>query len=152
MTGVMTMSENKVRYFQAEDHVVARARSSESQSRLAADPYYTEVQVVPVDAIVIRREDVPKVHVVGGLVTAGEDENGDPYSCSAEANPNWPYWYGINALAVAEYLREHPPVDEEQVMALADALEAEWFPEDLDRATVLARRLVERGVRVEAKP
>ncbi|MGB2557766.1 hypothetical protein [Cellulosimicrobium cellulans] len=150
------MSEKKIRYFQAEDHVVARAMSSESQSRLAADPYYTEVQVVPVDAIVIRREDVPKVHVVGGLVTAGEDENGDPYSCSAEANPNWPYWYGINALAVAEYLREHPPVDEEQVAAVRDALLSADSDDvnyiEGDDAWKLARRMVEHfGVRVEAK-
>ncbi|PZR55268.1 hypothetical protein DNL40_02540 [Xylanimonas oleitrophica] len=104
---------------------------------------YTEVQVVPLDAIVIRCEDLPEVKPLrGGGHTAGTATRSFG---SAEDYMQ----YALSALAIAVHLREHPPVDEAQVQALSGVLEevatllkAEYRPE-------VARRLAERGVRVE---
>lgn len=148
------MSEKKIRYFQAEDRVVARAMSSESQSRLAADPYYTEVQVVPVDAIVIRDEQLTTFEaetVDGrtywnqpGLMGSSHEDSRDARALEHEARL---------LLAKAKYLREHPPVDEEQVKAVADLISEAVDSGISVNATdgSLERFLVERGVRVEAK-
>lgn len=108
---------------------------------------WTEVQVVPVDAIVIRRDELPEVTVVRGRAVASTGS--DVYSGSLDANPGPSYQYGLNVLAVAEYLREHPPVDEVQVKALADLLTEADSYDRIEGSLGTARRLVERGVRVE---
>jgi hypothetical protein len=106
-----------------------------------------EVQVAPLDAIVIRREDLPEVKV---------DEDGDVgvggYWRSRDTDPGHVEASARALLAIARYLREHPPVDpevERQVKALTDALEAAQPAHDL---VAMARLLVENGVRVEAQP
>ena len=99
-------------------------------------------KVVPLDSIDIRRAELPEVTVrlkeyrVNGHTF-------DMQTTEAEAAE-----YVLQAAALAEYLREHPPVDEAQVGAL-DSLIGELGQEyGYGRPLTLARRLVERGVRV----
>jgi hypothetical protein len=134
------------RYWLAPDAVVCTAMEGSDE---APRPDYTEVQVVPLDAIVIRREDVPVASLTAdGYVTAGEEENGDPYIVQAHANPNWAWHFGLNVLAVSEFLREHPPVDEAQVSALTAVFYRLPDAPAPDDAAAMARELVARGVRV----
>lgn len=87
----------------------------------AVPPEYEEVQVVPLDAIVIPREELPEVKVVGGNHVAASG-GGDSYQIRLNSNPDWSWHRALNALAVSLYLREHPPVDEAQVKALAERI------------------------------
>jgi hypothetical protein len=140
------MSERKPRYFQHEFGGVYYATLPDAVADYENDRTMTEVQVVPIDAIVIRREDVP-------MVRAGRPgSNGvyvkDEASRSLDDDPTDVRRLGIALLAIAEYLREHPPVDEGLVREIADLIdEDEHWGEDGDTTTI-ARRLVERGVRV----
>jgi hypothetical protein len=134
----------KKRYFQdATGHVY-----TSSNPQAVVPPGWTEVQVAPLDAIVIRREELPEVEVKDGWATANGGE--DPYSARLDANPGWPWHYGINALAVSLYLREHPPVDPE-VERQAEALWKAAVDVGTDMDIRQARRLIESG-RVEVKP
>jgi len=123
---------------------------------LEANPNYTEVQVVPLDAIVIRRDELPEVethetaHGDTVWVYGGDAFDRDADNRTAEAMRDG----ALRLLARAEYVREHPPVDEEQVDALRDILLSTRNPADgrpiEEQYRDVARRLVERGVRVEA--
>jgi hypothetical protein len=127
--------------------------------RYPGSPHYTEVQVAPLDAIVIRREELPEVGVKDGWATANGGE--DPYSARLDANPGWPWHYGINALAVSLYLREHPPIDpevERQVEAVGREIDSALvavglgaYPMGTNQRHELARRLVESGVQKVAQ-
>lgn len=105
-------------------------------------------KVVPADAIVIERDDLPEV--------TAENAPSGRTSCLKVSGVLYvitetPEWYekrARNYLAVAEYLRANQPVDEAQVEAVTAALyEATQGPDDIDVPDV-ARRLVARGVRV----
>lgn len=93
--------------------------------RYTNDPDFTEVQVAPLDAIVIRRDALPEVDPerpgFSGIV--GLDGPG-----SADTEP---VYLGVNAdhlrkarehLALAEYVAANPPVDPAQAKAIADVL------------------------------
>ncbi|QCB93329.1 hypothetical protein [Cellulomonas shaoxiangyii] len=104
-------------------------------------------KVVPADALVIERGELHEVdpNVTGtGCIVGGEFyEFGTIERHEREARDH---------LAIAEYLRAHPPVDEAQVEAVTKALyEATTDPHEIDVPDV-ARRLVARGVRVEVTP
>lgn len=140
------MSEDKVRYFQGvlSGHLY---EGDDIEGRLVR-----EVQVVPLDAIVIPRDELPKVTTGSGRLQSGVWAEGrgwdDAYIASAGRGALATRAEAIarKYLAVAEHLREHPPVDEAQVEVLADLLSREASePHDW---TTSARRLVERGVRV----
>lgn len=104
---------------------------------------YTEVQVVPLDAIVIDRADLPKVAVDDDTIGAGSSSMG------MDGNPlERGERYLLGMAAMVAFLREHPPVqvDEREVERLADALrETDNHPSW--KAT--ARALMGRGVRFE---
>ncbi|MBN0040203.1 hypothetical protein JN535_08490 [Cellulosimicrobium cellulans] len=127
---------------------------------------WVEVQVVPIDAriagpddIVIRRDELPEVTTGSGYsrgAWAGGRGWDDAYIAStgraalaerAEATAR-------KYLAVAEYLREHPPVDEAQVddiaKALGEAQQNRPFPQQLSDRELReeARLLFQQGVRV----
>lgn len=141
------MSEQK-RYFQDGSYVVyTRPFHSEAVER------YTEVKVVPLDAVVI---DGPLPEV-----TAREDGTahythatfngttyGPPVYAAGTENADAVHAQGLARIALARHLREHPPVDEAQVKALADVLREETV---YTQPGVVARRLVKRGVRVEER-
>ena len=136
------MSDTKI--FRHTDGSLAMTNHPNNIHSYRSKADWTEVQVVPLDAIVIRRAELPEVTVrlkeyrVNGHTF-------DMQTTEAEAAE-----YVLQAAALAEYLREHPQVDEEQVASLFEVLTEEWFPgDDGERASTLARRLVERGVRVE---
>jgi hypothetical protein len=102
------------------------------------------------DAIVIERAELPKVEPVGArgrLSVEGGSlvlVDGDTTESTREIALRW--------LAGAEYLREHPPVDEAQVRAITTALRAEGnFPEGVDLRP-MAESLYRAGVRVEVTP
>lgn len=79
-----------------------------------ADPDWTEVQVAPLDAIVIRREELPEVST---------DSSGDVWAMGiCYDSSNAARTDARRLLAVAEYLDANPPVDPEQVEALAKDL------------------------------
>lgn len=113
------------------------------------------VQVVPADAIVIPREDLPEV-VPDGTV---EGIDGEPVARFRAGG--WQGFAGdgkssrasaLAHLALAEYLDAHPPVDEAKVEALA-GLVRDGGPGVLTGITAehLARRLLATG-RIEVKP
>lgn len=105
-------------------------------------------KVVPADAIVIERGDLPEVFadksVVAGPVA------GAPYD-----NPDLLTRKALGYLALAEYLRANPPVDEAQVEALTQIVSEIGGPSlgggSTPHADTFARRLVARGVRVEVE-
>lgn len=113
------------------------------------NPPYTEVQVVPIDAIVIRRDELPEVKRSRiGYWFAGEAEG-------SETNPDEWEAIGIGSLAIARHLREHPPADEEQVEELAKVLARDDAGDSIGpgyRAFMdQARRLAGLGVRVNPR-
>ena len=140
------MSAHKSRFFQHADSSVVRVSHPAYMRDYEEDPTVTEVQVVPLDAIVIRRDELPEVTVDTEKWTATANGAEDPYTARLDANPGWAWHYGVNAIAVSEYLREHPPVDEAQVKALKD-LRDEWYKRN-DSSDFL-EFLASRGVRVE---
>lgn len=108
-------------------------------------PEYTEVQVVPLDAVVI---DGPLPEVKGGGwddLTVGRHTFA-PFDDIDDARE-----YLRAVAAVVARLREHPPVEEAQVKALADVIR-HWgiLPTEGEESwEQIARRLYGRGVRVE---
>ena len=106
---------------------------------------WTEVQVVPLDAVVIEAP-LPEVTVT---------ENGDGVRCGEtlrlrRVDPDKFEARGIELLAIARYLREHPPVDEAQVKALADDLrntdnDLTYNALEEDMARGIARSLIAQG-------
>lgn len=129
---------------------IIQDRSSSAGDQLLRDDEHGPLKVVPADAIVIERGDLPEVVVDGAerqLVHAGHVERHrttDP----ADVRAN-----GLMILALAEHLAAHPPVDEAQVSALAEVVAAIGGPPLGGGTTPLAedfaRRLVERGVRID---
>jgi len=103
--------------------------------------------LVPADSIVILRADLAPVYVFNERAHA--DGASDPYSASLDANPNWAWQYALNAIAVSEYLRAHPPtppVDEADVETLAGLIAGVdagpiWIARQMD----FARRLIATG-------
>jgi hypothetical protein len=120
--------------------------TSESPDYTPSGEGWTEVQVVPLDAIVIERADLPKVTDVtveddGALI------DGDLYDLvTVEQHTR----SALVHLTRAEYLREHPPVDEAQVAALnrliVDAVQGGHVT--IEAGESFERFLVARGVRV----
>jgi hypothetical protein len=114
-----------------------------------SDPRRTH-KVVPLDAIVIERSELPDVQAEGGGCAVYVAPKERTYY-AGDADDLW--IRGLRLLAAATYLREHPPVDEAQVEALA----AVYREEEIERQRAgdtaswedIARRLVARGVRVE---
>ena len=143
------------RYFQNNNGTVFRAghvRSTVPDARFEARPdEYTEVQVVPLDAIVIRREELPEVKPgeseeslradVGG--TEGDGTWIWPDSWRDPAAESWAH--ALEYLALAVHLRENPPVDEAQVKALAELLDSDPGEDALESGDTdaLARFLVD---------
>ncbi|BDZ40787.1 hypothetical protein GCM10025865_00860 [Paraoerskovia sediminicola] len=105
------MSES--RYFQYENGCVVTPRSSDVADSHVSAPGWTEVQVVPLDAIVIQRDELPEVKRRSTHVTTS---TGCSWPISTEAETV--YGRALEHLAVAAYLSENPPVDEAQVKAL----------------------------------
>lgn len=73
-------------------------------------------KVVPADAIVIERGDLPEVTSAGSYLTVDGVVYGT-FKDAAEAELISRRW-----LALTEYLRTHPPVDEAEVQRLRDML------------------------------
>jgi hypothetical protein len=121
---------------------------------LAAVASEFEVQVVPLDAIVIERADLPKVEPESSVAPLrvplpdefwSTDIDGPIRSVgpnSPNGKPEWHRARGLAHLALAEYLREHPPVDEAQVAALATVLREATVRGDFDH---YARQLIRAG-------
>jgi hypothetical protein len=122
-----------------------RAPVASSISYYEQDPRWTEVKLAPLDAIVIDRAEVPGTIEGGGYVAAALVVRG------LDADPAQVRRVGLANLAIAEYLDAPPPVDEAQVQAVKEALlAARVTGSRYDEAvTADARRLVQRGVRVE---
>lgn len=167
MTGVMTMTSEKTRYFlplngaktPPLDVYAEKGRRAEQFAARADE--YTEVQVVPLDAVVVNLPAVRRTKI-GGWVPDGPTNYGvystPRYTEHSDAELNVAEESALLLLAAIKAERAYradPPVDEEQVKALADALDEIDDPSDKDLQAdwrVVARRLVERGVRVEARP
>jgi hypothetical protein len=121
-----------------DDPQVICARPEDGSHSHSADSW-TEVQVVPLDAIVIERAQMLAVEDVT-TADDGAIVDGD-YNILATVEHHTRR--ALINLALAEYLREHPPVDEAQVAALAAML-----PND---GGDLARRIIATG-RVQVTP
>ena len=141
------MSAHKSRFFQHAGSSVVRVSHPAYMRDYEEDPTVTEVQVVPSDAIVIPRDELPKVSR-GERMLRLNGTTPVPYTTADQHRSD-----ARTHLALAEYLREHPPVDEAQVAAVRDALLSADSDDvnyiEGDDAWKLARRMVERGVRVE---
>lgn len=149
MAWILENATKRVRYFRHRNGTIA-PRMEQDSGVFEASPDYTEVQVVPVDAIVIRREDGlilsdaqadAIVRDRAGIVGRRTLREGDISHVEKNA---------LIVLAAVRHLREHPPVDEEQVKALV-ALRDEWDASDSADNLNLWEFLVRHGVRVEAK-
>jgi hypothetical protein len=124
-----------------------------------AHPAFAEVQVVPLDAIVIRREDLPEVVWVERLQRweTVPDERG--IWAERDADPEYYERRAEEYAAMARHLRNLPPVDPE-VERHAEALNGlivDAACKGLVGITAAAdiefeRYLVKRGVRVETQP
>ena len=149
------MSERKRRYFQDESGGVFYATIPDTVADYENDRTMTEVQVVPLDAIVIRRDELPEVR------PATEDQRASARPLVLTRRGDALHRYITNDdtvesfrakaamyLALAEHLREHPPVDETQVKALRD-LRDEWYDLNESDTGDLFEFLVRKGVRVE---
>lgn len=143
-----------MRYFTDATRLVWSAPTG-ADAAFYLSPPFTEVQVVPLDAIVIRREDLPEVKTEtrpDGRVMLHAVTEPDLTYGPTEKQADRARKYAYAELAVAEaieaHLREHPPVDEERVKAVKDAMLAEGY--GISNPT--ARRLVQRGVRVVDEP
>jgi hypothetical protein len=103
---------------------------------------WTEVQVVPLDAIVIERAEQPSMspeqaesilaNVTAGIAGAFPR---DAQIAALKLN-------ALHRLVAAEYLREHPPVDEAQVQELSAVLREATVRGDFDH---YARQLIRAG-------
>jgi len=118
---------------------------------LAAVAKECGVVIVPADAIVIERGELPDVTpggdglliLDGGMVKPIRRLRADQHRRLA-----------LEHLSAAAHLDAHPPVDEAQVSALTGAIDrlttgVDYF--DAGNAADLARALVLAGVRIEAK-
>jgi len=115
------------------------------------DPDWREVQIAPIDAIVIRREGLATVERHGhvGLDYRLTNPDGSTDGIySDEATVEGAMGAARAWLAIAEFLRNEP--EDPRVQSLADALADGNPTTESDIAT--ARRLVESGVvRVEVR-
>ena len=114
------------------------------------------VRIVPADAIVIERGELPEVTVDGNssLLGTGRGLGNIPGEHRVSVSTSTATAAGVRReglayLALAEYLDANPPVDEAQVIALAHLLVA-FDPIEELATTTIARRLYLAGVRVEA--
>ena len=150
------MSAHKSRFFQHADSSVVRVSHPAYMRDYEEDPTVTEVQVVPLDAIVIDGP-LPKVtrHDDGPYAVAGDPGR---YYLSADDTPaslrESARLQTVRLLALADYLEQHPVVDEAQVKLLDGTLRGMVITKGGERISGydtydLAHRLVERGVRVE---
>lgn len=108
-------------------------------------------KVVPADAIVIERGDLPEMRDVDPSKNTVNFEG-----ITYHIDPTYAYDEALRWVAIVEYLRANPPadppVDEEQVAEVTKALYAATSdPYDIDVPDV-ARRLVQAGVRVVTTP
>jgi len=127
------------RYFQLPEGGIIR---EEWLPNMGFSASYPEVQVVPLDAIVIRREEFaarPVLHHEGQIKSGGA-------VIPSHSLPEYAEDTARHYLALAQWLRENPPVDEAQVKALLSVID-DKAPGESYRDW--SRRLVERGVRVE---
>lgn len=137
----------------SDDKYPQVAQTSNRLSWYANDVYGTH-KVVPADAIVIERGDLPEV-------TVERTSSGVPYyrlpgdyGFGGTEKPEWYEEHARNYLALAEHLRTNPPVDEAQVEALAALIRAKYDESTASRyptEDALARHLVARGARVEVE-
>jgi hypothetical protein len=119
------------------------------------DPMYDEVQVAPLDAIVIERKDLrpAKTTTVGDQVRAigrcgKEVVSADAPIASAATRDSRADWHRAKArahLSIAEYLDAHPAVDQSALDALTEAVQA---AQRTETAAALVRALYDQGVRV----
>ena len=116
-------------------------------------------KVVPADAIVIERSDLPPVTDSSSLGVGIEaaprfkgTQYGPPHYARKDFDPDAVWANGLANLALAEYLREHPPVDEAEVKALAAAIEGAAGDDGCSlqesHPSALAHYLYLRGVRI----
>jgi len=136
------------RYFQLPEGGIIR---EEWLPNMGFSASYPEVQVVPLDAIVIRREEFaarPVLHHEGQIKSGGA-------VIPSHSLPEYAEDTARHYLALAQWLRENPPVavDEAQVKALSRLIEKADHEDinylDADDIRKIAHRLVESGVRVE---
>jgi hypothetical protein len=145
-------------YVYAEDGLDPRSERPTARARVWAypddhkgplQPEYTEVRIVPADAIVIESSELPKV-AVWFPGEPGENLRTEFTQVTpSECGPNLIAHLEQEArerLAIAAHLREHPPVtpmDEAAVDALAAVIRAadragKGFSTDLARALIRA--------------
>ena len=115
---------------------------------------YTPVKVVPLDAIVIDRADLPTQDSILYYEDDGREvepriKSGSAHIVIRGASPEYAESTARHYLALAQWLREHPPVDEAAVkrakIAMLDIGHTEAEAESS------ARDLVAKGYRLEVK-
>lgn len=116
---------------------------------LAAVASELNVRIVPADAIVIERGELPPTGLTsdGSEVFSGSGGPGTRWM-RVDAGADAAMQAALAYLAIHKYLAAHPPIDGAQVAALAGLMRqaisggAKWLD-----ANAIARRLVEAGVR-----
>ena len=142
---------------EAEVRVVGRSHGMDTINVLSRSDFLAavatecNVRIVPADAIVIERGELPDVDLTWDKRAVMVD--GIEYPIGASSSAEEYREIAGRALALADYLDAHPPVDEAQVEALTTSLvdASEYgvsWPDG--EARVMARRLYLAGVRLEA--
>jgi hypothetical protein len=140
---------SEYRHFQYQNGAVESTKDRLRIDDLGTSTYVRgEVQVAPLNAEVVT--DLPKVEahprtpdllLVDGTPVAPDIYSPEDFERRAKTH-----------LAIARYLREHPPTDPE-VERQVDAVRKAWADEmGIGMSDDFARRLVARGVRVEPQP
>jgi len=129
------------RYWQHKDGHIAAFEDDE----FINPERYTEVRVVPLDSVVIDGP-LPEVTVdeVGSSIFAGASGSMVIRELAGESALVRAEGYLRDHAALVAYLREHPPVDEAQVKALAEDIRAEFDETVYYSPEEMAWRLVAR--------
>jgi hypothetical protein len=142
---------SEIRYFRLDDGSdqagVICSTAENSDHKHDEQDFWTEVKVVPLNAMVVRRPGRVAVQpqaeaIVQSALSISGPVTGDVLERAEEL--------AAIILEAVEFLREYPPVNEAQVKALGDLIDelqsgGKAYYED---PRELARDLAERGVRV----
>lgn len=129
-------------------YIEPRGASGEHFTVEELDAALASHKVVPADAIVIERSELPEVRpgYGAGTLSAGPIGNVDMDVALAETLRA----HALGYLALAEHLAAHPPVDEAQVEAMAAEIHAVHPSPTL--GDDIARHLIRNGWTKEPRP
>ncbi len=132
------------------EHLHIEIHRGDQREQINVDPaVFLDAVGSELGVLAIAKADLPEVkHFADGRVYAETDNGFGDYTLDKKDTPERLIGHARALLALAAHLEAHPPVDEQQVEALTEALIEAGLREKVVPAMV-ARRLVEFGYRIE---